>query len=101
MTFIKLDKEHQELADLSYNMEKEILDLVNSKHTTMPWRGIAYDQISLGFMAFRRAITEHQKTFGRNGDVVGKWPMTCDCGKYVNPDKAVDVSKDPFNVRPW
>jgi len=64
MSFIKLDKEHQDLADTIYKMENQVIELINAFEGLIGkdrWFSIGRTDIEKGFMALRKGIKERYK----------------------------------------
>jgi hypothetical protein len=63
MAFIKLDPEHQDVADICYENEEKLLIWLDNMEATWGktrWSSVGRTNIELGFMALRKSITEHQ-----------------------------------------
>jgi hypothetical protein len=62
MSFVKLDQEHQEMADDLYESERKILFSIDSMSSWLlpssaRWVAIGKTDIEKGFMALRKAVT--------------------------------------------
>lgn len=61
---MKLDEQHQSYADTSYNIEKEVIELIDDLEESFNkqrWFSIGRTNIEQGFMALRKGITESYK----------------------------------------
>lgn len=69
MSFVKLDEQHQALADEAYEIQKKVMEFierVRSAHhldsvKNQRWLAIANTDIEKSFMSVRKAITEKFK----------------------------------------
>lgn len=62
MSYVKLDKEHQETADMLYKSEEAVVDMINSIKLWIGsdgqrWTAIGLTDIEKGFMALRKGVT--------------------------------------------
>lgn len=68
MAYIKLEGKFKEFADKSYDIEKQVFDLIEEitlgcypNRNTYRWIAISKTDIEKSFMSLRKAITEGQK----------------------------------------